>query len=824
MGSSSEKFLKDHTGGQVAAILHKVSGGDPEKLDALLRDEFEVQLVERILKLVDKNGRVIPKNLKNAVCDPNKDFYLVQPQLGDKNDYVNRFSRFLEAFNFNTCSFMKPAEFEFRSRELIAEIRQDKNLVNLLNGVYLPIVLPKLENFTDYGETLEKVFLPAIKSSYEKEFPGRKFYIMALAGLFSLFRGGWCWDLLLRQGPSGPCGRQRFFRHAVFGECLRFCPLSSKGDVIIFASPFIFSNFYYDQSISMKNQELAKIFYEIAQYLAMDDVPFKPYAYEKAALTIEALENDIAEIYQKGGKKALEELPGVGKNIAAHIAEYLETGKIKYYDDLKRKTPINFQELSAVEGVGPKRAKTLFQKLNIKNLKDLEKAAKAHKIALLFGFGDKTEKNILEGIKFLKRSKGRFLLHEILPEARQVCEKLKALEGVEKVDYCGSLRRMKETIGDVDFLVIAKNPSKVMDFFVSLPGVVKIWGKGTTKASVRMKGGFDMDIRVVPKKSYGAALQYFTGSKEHNIATRLVAMEKGLKLSEYGLFRGPKMIASITEEDVYRALGMQWIPPEMRENRGEIEASLANKIPEIINYNDLRGDLHVHSDWDGGTNSIKDIAEAAIKMDYEYVGIADHTKFLRIEHGLNEKQLEKRNKEIDKLNWKLKIGNCRLRILKGCEANILKDGSIDIKNEALKKLDYVIAGIHSNFKMPKDQMTERMIRAMKNPNVDIISHPTGRILKKRDEYQIDFDKVLKTAKETGTILEISAWPERLDLNDQNIFKAKAAGVKMVVNTDAHHKSQLKLMEFGIAQARRGWAEKKDVINCRSLKKMLTFLK
>ena len=570
----------------------------------------------------------------------------------------------------------------------------------------------------------------------------------------------------------------------------------------------------------MKNQEIAKIFYAIANYLAMDEVLFKPYAYERAALTIETLENDIEELYKKGGKKALEELPGVGKNIAAHIAEYLETGKIKYYGDLKRKTPINFNEIGAVEGLGPKRAKVLYQKLGVKNLKDLEKAANSHKIAVLFGFGEKTEKNILEGIKFVKRSKGRFLLSEILPKTKEVYEKLKAVKGVERVDYCGSVRRMKETIGDVDFLVISRHPSRVMDAFVSMPGVVKVWGKGTTKSSVRTKEGFDMDIRVVPKKSYGAALQYFTGSKEHNIATRRIAMDKGLKLSEYGLFRGPKMIASETEEDVYRFLGMPWIPPEMRENRGEIEAALENKIPELVDYHDIQGDLHTHSDWDGGKNTIAEMAEAALKMGYAYLGIADHTKFLRIEHGLDEKQLARRDKEIDKLNAK----NKNFRILKGCEANILKDGSIDLKDEALKKLDFVIAGIHSNFKMPKDQMTERMIRAMQNPNVDIISHPTGRILKKRDEYQIDLDKVLRAARATGTVLEASAWPGRLDLSDQNIRRAKEAQVKIVINTDAHHKSQLKLMEFGIAQARRGWAEKKDVINCHSPQKMLTFLK
>ncbi|PIP24643.1 MAG: DNA polymerase III [Candidatus Nealsonbacteria bacterium CG23_combo_of_CG06-09_8_20_14_all_36_125] len=593
----------------------------------------------------------------------------------------------------------------------------------------------------------------------------------------------------------------------------------------------------------MKNQEIAKIFYEIADYLEMEGVAFKPYAYQKAAITLETLEEDVEEIYKKGGIKALEEIPGVGESIALKIEEYLKTGRIKGYEKLKKKTPINLEEIIAVEGMGPKKAKVLYQKLGIRNLKDLEKTARAHKIASLFGFGEKTEKNILEGIAFLKRSKGRFLLGEILPKVKEVYEKFKSLKEVEKIDPAGSVRRMKETIGDVDFLVISKNPEKVMDFFVSLPGVIKIWGKGTTKASIRMKEGFDMDIRVVPDRSYGSALQYFTGSKEHNIATRKIAIDRGFKLSEYGLFRGSKMIAGADEKEIYQKLGMEWIPPEMRENQGEIEAASERKLPKIIGYKDIKGDLHCHSKWDGGANSIEEIAEAAMKMDYQYIGIADHTKFLRIEHGLDEKKLELQKKEIEKLNSKFRIRpqpisnglgrpaliqgrwrNSKFRILQGCEANILSDGLIDIKDEALKKLDFVIAGIHSNFKMEKSKMTERIIRAMKNPNVDIISHPTGRILKRRDEYQIDFDKILRVAKETGTILEINSFPERLDLNAENIRRAKEAGVKMVINTDSHHKDQLRFIEFGIAQARRGWAEKGDIINTQPLEKLLKFFK
>jgi len=574
----------------------------------------------------------------------------------------------------------------------------------------------------------------------------------------------------------------------------------------------------------MKNQELAKIFYEIADYLEMDEVPFKPYAYQKAAITLETLEEDIGEIYQKGGRKALEEIPSIGKNMAEKIEEYLKTGRIQYYEQFKKRLPLNLEEMTSVEGVGPRKAKVLYQKLGVRDLKDLEKAAKNHKIASLFGFGEKTEKNILEGIKFLKRSKGRFLLGEILPKAKEVSEKLKSLKEVEEISSAGSVRRMKETIGDCDFLVISKAPVKVMDFFVSLPGVIKIWGKGTTKASVRLKEGFDMDIRVVPKKSYGSALQYFTGSKEHNIATRRIAIDQGLKLNEYGLFRGKKMIAGWSEAGVYKALGLVWMAPELRENQGEIEAALENKLPKLIGYHDIQGDLHCHSDWDGGENSIEEMAEASQELDYQYLGISDHTKFLRIEHGLNERQLSQQRKEIDKLNTRYKIQNTRFKILQGAETNVLNDGSIDIKDEALKKLDYAIAGVHSNFKMEKARMTERIIRAMENPYIKILSHPTGRILKRRDEYQCDFDKILRAAKQFGVVLEINSFPTRLDLNDQNIRRAKEAGVKMVINTDSHHKSQLRFIELGIAQARRGWAEERDIINTQLLDRLLKYFK
>jgi len=582
----------------------------------------------------------------------------------------------------------------------------------------------------------------------------------------------------------------------------------------------------------MANRELAKIFNEIALYFEMDGAPFKPQAYEKAAINLETLSEDVKDIYKKGGREALEEIPGVGKNIADKVIEYIKVGKIKEYEKLKKKTPVSIDELISVEGIGPKGVSYLYKKLKIKNLKDLERAAKAGKIRNLPNFGKKKEQNILEGIEFVKRSKGRFLLGEILPKVQEIISELKKLKEIKQISEAGSVRRRKETIGDVDILITSPNPKKVIDYFTVMPGVVKIWGKGPTKASVRLSVGvgIDVDLRVLPNSQFGSALQYFTGSKEHNIILRKIAIDKGLKLNEYGLFRGPKMIAGRTEKEVYAALKMDYIEPELRENQGEIEAALRqargkpNGLPKIIGYKDILGDLHCHSNWDGGNNSIEEMAKTAQKMGYQYIGIADHTKFLRIENGLNEKQLIQRNKEIDKINKKFQASGSKFQVLKGCEANIMADGSIDIDDKVLAQMDFVIAGVHSQMKMLKVQMTKRIIRAMKNPNVDIISHPTGRILKKRDEYEIDFDELLKIAKETGTILEINAFPVRLDLNDVHIKKAKQAGVKMVINTDAHKKEHLRFIEYGISQARRGWAEKKDIINTWPLEKLIRAIK
>ena len=575
----------------------------------------------------------------------------------------------------------------------------------------------------------------------------------------------------------------------------------------------------------MLNQEIAKIFYEIADFLEMDDIPFRPNAYRKVAFVLDNLQEDIEDIYLKGGIKSLDEnVSGVGENIAKKIEEYIKTGRVKYLDQLKKKNPIDVEKLNAIEGLGPKRIKTLYQKLGIKNVKDLEKEIKAGRVSSLSGFGKKTEANLLEGINFLRNTGGRFLLGDIAPIVDEIINELRKTKEIDKISVAGSVRRGKETVKDIDLLVVTKRPEKIMDAFVSLPSVVKIWGKGKTKSSVRMKMGFDVDLRVVPSKSYGSALQYFTGSKEHNIATRKIAIGLGLKLNEYGVFKDKRSIAGSDEFGVYKALGMAYIEPELRENKGEIVAALENSLPRIVSFKDIKGDLHCHTEWSDGQNSIMEMAQSGIKMGYKYIGITDHTIFLKVAYGLSEKKILEQIIEIDKINEIFKKKGIDFTILKGAETNILEDGSIDISDKILSELDYAIAGVHSNFKMEKKNMTERIIKAMRNPYVKIISHPTGRILQKRDEYSIDLEKVLLSAKKNNVILEINSNPVRLDFNDEHIKKAKKMGVKMVINSDSHNKDSLLNMKFGITQARRGWAEKEDIINTFSLNNLLKFLK
>ena len=559
----------------------------------------------------------------------------------------------------------------------------------------------------------------------------------------------------------------------------------------------------------MKNKEIARMLYEIADILEVQEVQWKPRAYRKAARSIESLGEDIEEIYKKGKKEALENIPGVGVSIAEKIEEYLKTGKRRYYNTLKKKLPVDFDTLTRIPGLGPKKVKILYKKLGIRNIKDLEKAAKKGKIKGLEGFGEKSEQEILSGLGMLAKIKGRQLLGYMLPVAEQIRDELKKNKAVEQIELVGSLRRMKETIGDIDILVVSKHPKSVMDAFTSLKQVDKVIAKGESKSTIFLDAGVDCDLRVFKKEQFGAAMMYFTGSKAHNISLRKIVMKKGWKLNEYGLFRGKTQIAGKTEEDMYKKLGMQFIHPEMREDKGEIELAIKKKLPKLIGYNDVYGDLQMHSKWSDGANSIKEMAQAAKKLGHKYIAITDHSlSDLAIAHGLKESDFKKQAKEITETN-KTVSG---ITVLQGVEANIRKDGSVDVPNKILKELDIVLAAVHSNFKMPKEKMTKRIMKAIDNEYVDILSHPTGRMIGKREPYQLDMGAVLDKAKETNTILEINAFPERLDLSPEHVREAVKRNIKISIGTDAHSTEHLKFIRYGIGTARRGWAEKKDIIN------------
>jgi DNA polymerase (family 10) len=552
----------------------------------------------------------------------------------------------------------------------------------------------------------------------------------------------------------------------------------------------------------------------------MESVPFKPRAYEKAATSIEGLQEEVEDIYAKSGLEGLCQLPGVGSSIAVKIEELIKTGKLEYYEELKQKAPVDFESLSGIEGLGPKKIKLLWEQLQIRNIDDLEKAAREHTIAGLPRFKQKTEENLLNAIEFAKKRQGRFILGFTLPLVRSIEEKLRQLPEVKKVVASGSVRRMKETVGDVDFLVITENSSKIMDFFVSMPEVHQIVEKGKTKSTVKLITGMNADVRTLPEQSFGAALQYFTGSKDHNIALRKIALNKGWKLSEYGIFEKNHQIAGRTEEEVYEKLVHCWIPPELRENKGEIEAAIKGELPKLVDADQIRGDLQVHTNWTDGQNSIKQMAETAHRNGLEYIVISDHSKTLAMTGGLDEEALAKQAKEIDKVNQEL----TGITVLKGVELNILKDGSLDISDDALSKLDVVGAAVHSYFDMSKEEMTHRVTKAIENPNLDILLHPTGRQIKRREPAQLDIEKIIHLAKETGTILDIDSFPDRLDLKDEHIRKAVQIGAKLGVSTDSHSITQMHYLELGVAQARRGWAKATDIVNTRPLQQFKKMLK
>ncbi len=566
----------------------------------------------------------------------------------------------------------------------------------------------------------------------------------------------------------------------------------------------------------MKNLEIAKIFMEIADLLEIkDENPFRIRAYRRAAQNLESLTRDIAEEAEKG---TLEEIPGIGKDLASKIEEYLGSDKIQFYEKLKEEIPAGLLELVKIPGVGPRTARLLYERLNIQGIDELEKMAREHKLEGLPGLKQKTEENILRGIQLVKAGRERMHLGTAYSLAEEIISALDSLPEVKRISPAGSLRRMKETVKDIDILVVSSRPKKVMEVFVNLSLVGEIVARGETKSSIRTREGIQVDLRVVEPKSFGAALAYFTGSKTHNIRLREMARKRGMKINEYGIFKEKtgKRIAGKEEDEIYRALDLPFIPPEIREDLGEIEAAQKGKLPALVSLEQIRGDLHVHSKWSDGAHSLEELAETARKTGYEYIAITDHSQALRIARGLKEDDRIKQIDEIQTLNKKLG----KFRLLAGAEVDIRGDGKLDIEDEVLAKLDIVVAAIHSGFKQDKEKLTKRMIQAIKNKYVDIIAHPSGRLLGEREAYELDWEEIMREARKNKTALEINAYPQRLDLNDIRCHRAKELGLSLAISTDAHTLSQFSLMKLGVATARRGWLEKKDIINTLPLSQLI----
>jgi DNA polymerase (family 10) len=568
----------------------------------------------------------------------------------------------------------------------------------------------------------------------------------------------------------------------------------------------------------MKNQQIAMIFGEIAELLEMKgENVFRIRAYRRAAQNLDGLAKDVASL----SPEELAAIPGIGKDLAAKVREYLETGKIAKHEELKKEIPQGVLELLKVPGLGPKKAKQFYDKLKIKSIEELETAIRTGRLEGLPGVQKKTEENILSGIAVLKKGSGRTPLGRALPLAEDIVGRLKDSAPVGQIEIAGSIRRKRETIGDVDILVTSKKPREVMDVFVRLSHVARVLAQGETKSSVVTDEGIQVDLRVVDEDSFGAALQYFTGSKEHNIRLREMAVKAGLKINEYGVFEGApeKKIGGKKEEDIYKALGLPWIAPELREDRGEIDAAEEKRLPDLVTLEDIRGDLHVHTKWSDGSHDLDTIVEAARKRGYSYLAITDHTKGLGVAHGLDEKRLAEECRLIDAANGKLR----GFRVLKGTEIDIRSDGKLDLADSSLLALDIVVASIHSGFKQSREQITKRLLAAVRHPLVSVIAHPTGRVIGEREAYDVDMEAVLKEAAKWGTAMEVNAYPLRLDLNDGHVRMATELGVPLVISTDTHVTTQFEFMAYGVSVARRGWAERKDVLNtipCEQLLKRL----
>ncbi|MHB1001146.1 MAG: DNA polymerase/3'-5' exonuclease PolX [Armatimonadota bacterium] len=569
----------------------------------------------------------------------------------------------------------------------------------------------------------------------------------------------------------------------------------------------------------IKNNDVAELLENIADMLEIKgDSIFRVRAYRDASRQIESLTEDIEDIVQKG---ELCDIPGIGEGLAGRIKEYVETGRSSYYEDLRKEINPGLADLLEVPGIGPKKAKLFYEQLGIDSVDSLEKAAKEHRLSTIPKIGPKTEQNILDSIERMRGRSERTPLGIALPAAREFLQMIRDFPEVSRADLAGSLRRMQDTIGDLDLLAASDNPEAVIDRFTKLPDVRSILVKGPTKGTIVTREHLQIDLRVLKPDEYGAGLQYFTGSKMHNIKFRTLAVNMGLKVSEYGIFRvsDGERIAGETEEGMYETLGLQWMSPELREDRGEIEAAQSGRLPKLVQVSDLKGDLHVHTNWSDGSDPPEAMVEAAVNRGYEYIVFSDHSVSMAFVNGLTPERILEQRALVDRLNEKYP----GIRILHAIEVNIRADGSLDYEDDVISQFDVVTASVHSGMGMPRDKMTERIIRAVRNPYVDILGHPTGRIIGRRDPYEVDMDAVLRAASDAGTAMEINSQPDRLDLKDTDARMAKDLGVMVAIDSDSHAANQLGIVEYGIATARRGWIEPENVLNALPLHSLLSYL-
>jgi DNA polymerase (family X) len=570
----------------------------------------------------------------------------------------------------------------------------------------------------------------------------------------------------------------------------------------------------------MTNAEISEILSKIAGLLEIKgESVFKVRAYARAAQTIAALTEDLGDLRRSG---ELRHLPGIGESMAEKIGELLDTGDCAHLEELLKELPSGLLEMLEIPELGPKKVKGLYETLGIGSVKELEAAAAAGKVHSLKGFGEKTEENILKGIERWRRFSARTPLAAAYPLAEAIVAALKKQAPVERIEVAGSLRRMRDTIGDLDILSTSDKPKDVIKAFLKLPKVREVSEEGETKVSVITTAGLQIDLRVVPPESFGAALLYFTGSKEHNVKLRELALKQQMRINEYGIFdlATGKRLGGATEEEIYAALKLPWMPPEIREDRGEIEAAQQHKLPHLVEERDIRGDLHIHSDWSDGTASIPELAREALRRGYEYIAICDHSPAQAIARGLEIERLRLRNREIERFREQFP----KLIILAGMEVDIRADGTLDYPDEILAELDFVIASLHTGWRANEEVNTERILKAIANPWVDVIGHPTGRLIGQREPYEVDLEKIFAAAAAAGVALEIDAHPDRLDLKDTHARRAKAMGAKLIIDTDAHRLDNLQLMHFGVATARRAWLEPKDILNCLDAKQFLAALR